>query len=60
MNKPISLSRARKQKARANDLLKADRNAVRFGLTKHEKQQDIAQSNRSNILLEQHKIESDK
>ena len=42
MAEPVNLNRYRKQKARAEDKARADRNAVAFGRTKAEK--DLARA----------------
>ncbi len=53
--KPISLSKARKEKARAEKRARADENAAKFGRTKAEKQAEDAQAGRDAKKLDGHK-----
>ena len=47
MAQPVNLNRFRKEKARAEKKARADRNAVKFGRTKAEKQLDRARADKS-------------
>jgi hypothetical protein len=51
----VSLSRARKDKARAEKRQQADANAARFGRTKAEKARDAAEAARASDRLDQHR-----
>ncbi len=51
----VSLSRARKDKARAEKRQKADANAVKFGRTRNEKARDAAEAERASDRLDQHR-----
>lgn len=53
--KPISLSRARKTRARDMKKRQADANAAKFGRTKAERAADEANAVRSGKLLEAHR-----
>ncbi|MEJ6401926.1 DUF4169 family protein [Yoonia sp. 2307UL14-13] len=53
--KPINLNQARKARAKLQAKAQADENAVRFGRTKAEKQQDAAAIKRAVTRLDQHK-----
>lgn len=44
MSQPINLNKARKARARADTKVRADRNAVKFGRTKAEKERDRAEA----------------
>jgi ribosomal protein L19E len=51
----ININRARKQRARAASVIKAEENRVRFGRTKAEKQADAAERARVDKLLDESK-----
>ncbi|NVK12716.1 MAG: DUF4169 family protein [Rhodobacteraceae bacterium] len=55
MGKPVNLNRYRKEKARAEDKARADRNAVTFGRTKAEKDLDKARNAQDARRLDDHK-----
>ncbi|MEL6682789.1 MAG: DUF4169 family protein [Pseudomonadota bacterium] len=57
--KPINLNKARKARARAKAKAKADENAVRFGLTKADRQLQAAKQKQSNERLSNLKLEDD-
>ena len=56
---PINLIQARKAKTRAEDIAKADQNAVRFGRTKAEKVLDAARDKQASDRLAQLKFEDE-
>ena len=51
----ISLSKARKEKARATRRSQADANAVKFGRSKAERKRDAAETDRTSRALDQAK-----
>jgi hypothetical protein len=55
--KVVSLSSARKAKARAADKAQADANAVRFGRTKAQKAVEDADKAKARDTLDAHKID---
>jgi hypothetical protein len=55
--KVVSLNKARKAKARAEDRKQADANAVKFGRTKAEKARDAAEVEQAETRLDGHKRE---
>ena len=55
MAKPVNLNRYRKQKARAEDKARADRNAAKFGRSKAEKDLDKARKDQDARRLDGHK-----
>lgn len=55
MSKPISLSKARKQRARAEKRQKGDENAAIHGRSKAEKLRDKAATEKLNRHLDQHR-----
>lgn len=57
MTAPINLNKARKARARAEQRARADQNAVKFGRTKAEKQQDKAVAAKHDRDLDGHKRE---
>ncbi|MGB0660264.1 MAG: DUF4169 family protein [Mangrovicoccus sp.] len=59
-DKPISLSKFRKARARSDARAKADANAVKFGRTKAEKAQEKAETETAKRQLEAHKREDDR
>ena len=56
MAEPVNLNRFRKQKTREDGKTRADRNAVRFGRSKAEKDQELAQAARAKRDLDGHEI----
>jgi hypothetical protein len=50
--KVVSLNKARKAKARAEDRAQADANAVKFGRTKAEKARDAAEAVQAAVRLD--------
>ena len=56
---PITLNRARKDRARKAARKTADENAVRFGRTKEERAADKARKERANPSLDGHKTRDD-
>ena len=59
MAKIINLNRARKEKARAAQRVRADTNAVKFGRTKAEKRLEAMKSEVANRHLDGAKVEDD-
>jgi len=57
MVEPVNLNRFRKQKARAADKVRAERNAVQFGRPKPEKDADKAQTDKARHDLDGHELE---
>lgn len=57
MSKPVNLNRYRKEKARAEDKARADRNAVAFGRTKAEKEQNKRQQDKLKRNLDNHELD---
>jgi hypothetical protein len=57
MPDPINLNQFRKQKAKADKKREADRNAVKFGRTKAEKDLDKARASKASRTLDGHKAE---
>ncbi|MGZ9810544.1 DUF4169 family protein [Pseudoroseicyclus sp. H15] len=57
MSQPVSLSKARKAKAKADKRRQADENAVKFGRTKAERLADEARSAKEAARLDGHKRE---
>ena len=57
-DRPINLNRARKARARAAAKAQADENAVRFGLTKGERQAGKASAATLRARLEAHRRET--
>ena len=57
MAKPVNLNRFRKEKARAEKKARADRNAVKFGRTKDQKDLDKAAKRITKDRLDGHKID---
>lgn len=55
MEKPVNLNRYRKEKARAENKARADRNALTFGRTKAEKDLDKARNAQEVKRLDEHK-----
>jgi len=56
MTDPISLNRARKIRAKAEKITKANENAARYGRTKAERILQAAQSDKAAKKLDQHFI----
>ena len=54
-DRPINLTRARKDRARADKRAKADANAVKFGRTKAEKDAEAREAERAVTHLDAHK-----
>jgi hypothetical protein len=54
MPEPVNLNRFRKQKARADDKARADRNAVSHGRSKAEKDLDRARTDKAKRDLDGH------
>lgn len=54
MAKPVNLNRYRKTKARAENKVRADTNAVKFGRNKAEKTLDEARSDKARRDLDGH------
>lgn len=52
MSTPINLNKARKARARSEKKARADANAVRFGLTKAEKERAKAETDRAKRELD--------
>jgi hypothetical protein len=59
MEKPVNLNRYRKDKARADKKARADRNAVKFGRTKAQKDAEKAETARVAQLFDGHKQDRD-
>ena len=57
MSNVTNLNQFRKQKAKANKKREADRNAVKFGRTKAEKELDKARESKAARDLDGHKAE---
>ena len=57
MDKPINLSRFRKEKARADKRVQGDANAAKFGRTKAQKDADALNRERAEKTLDRHKRE---
>ena len=57
MSTPINLNKARKARAKADKVARADRNAVAFGRTKAEKEAAKAQERLVSRKLDGHKRE---
>ncbi|MCI5094918.1 MAG: DUF4169 family protein [Rhodobacteraceae bacterium] len=57
MSNVTNLNQFRKQKAKANKKREADRNAVKFGRTKAEKDLDKARASKAARTLDGHKAE---
>ncbi len=55
MADPVNLNRFRKERARAEKRAQADANAVKFGLTRAEREADKARAEKSARALDQHK-----
>ncbi len=58
-DKPISLSKVRKARARATAKQTADANAAKFGRTKLQKSQDVADAEKLQSKLDQTRRETD-
>lgn len=56
-NRPISLSKFRKEKQRRDARAQADANAVKFGRSKAERTKDAEDTRKRNALLDGHRIE---
>ena len=54
-DRPVSLNRVRKAKARAAEKVRADQNAVKFGRTKDQKTLEQARANKTARDLDSHK-----
>jgi len=54
MGKPVNLNRYRKDKARADQKVRADQNAVKFGRSKAEKDLDRARAEKAARDLDGH------
>jgi len=52
---PVNLNRFRKDKARARDKARADENAVKFGLSKAQKELEKARADKATRDLDQRK-----
>jgi hypothetical protein len=57
MSKPVNQNKFRKIKARVDERTRADTNAVKFGLTKAEKNRQALMSKNAMRLLDGHKSE---
>ena len=57
MSTPINLNKARKARARAKARAQADENAVKFGRTKAQKQQDRAVLDKDTARLDGKKLD---
>lgn len=57
MGKPVSLNRYRKEKARAENKARANRNAAAFGRSKAEKQLDKARTDKARRDLDNHELD---
>jgi uncharacterized protein DUF4169 len=57
MAEPVNLNRFRKQKARAVDKVRADRNSVQFGRPKSEKDTEKAQADKDRRDLDGHELD---
>lgn len=57
MGKPVSLSRYRKDKARAEKKARADANAVKFGRTKAERDAEKAREDKALRDIDGHKLD---
>lgn len=55
MSQPVNLNKYRKQKTRAEDKLRADRNAVKFGRTKAERQKTDSERDKALRDLDAHR-----
>ncbi len=55
MAEPVNLNRFKKQKARADKLVRADQNAVKFGRTKVEKTADQTTADKAKRHVDDHK-----
>lgn len=60
MSQPVNLNKFRKAKARVDKVAQADTNAVKFGRTKGEKQQQAQAIDISARLLDGHKRDAPK
>lgn len=58
MVEPVNLNRFRKQKARADEKARADTNAVKFGLTKAQKQLNNQTQSKAKKDLDGHETEA--
>ena len=54
---PVNLNKFRKQKARAERRVKAQRNVVQFGQSKAQKKQDKSENAKAKHALDRHEIE---
>lgn len=57
MSDPVNLNKIRKAKARGDKQTRADANAIKFGLTKGEKDQQAQTLAKAKRLLDGHKTE---
>ncbi|GAA6192587.1 DUF4169 family protein [Phaeobacter sp. NW0010-22] len=57
MTQPVNLNRFRKDKARADNKARADKNAVKFGQTKTQKAANKTKLKRARQNLDRHKVE---
>jgi hypothetical protein len=60
MSEPVNLNKFRKAKARVEKQPQADANAVNFGRTKAEKDQQAQTTNNVKRLLDGHKLDTPK
>lgn len=58
MSTPINLNKVRKDRARADAKVRADRNAVSYGRTKAEKEETKARAAKASRDLDGHKRET--
>ncbi|NVO55161.1 DUF4169 family protein [Rhodobacteraceae bacterium B1Z28] len=57
MGKPVNLNRFRKEKARANEKVRADQNAIKFGRTKAEKEVSKLRQDKQQRDLDSHELD---
>jgi hypothetical protein len=57
VNEPVNLNKFRKAKARVDKQARTDTNAMKFGLTKAEKNQQALLSDNATRLLDGHKLD---
>ncbi|WP_170381215.1 DUF4169 family protein [Ruegeria atlantica] len=57
MGKPVNLNRYRKEKARAQKKARADQNAVKFGRSKAEKNENRLEQEKQRRELDNHELD---
>jgi len=57
MTKPVNLNRVRKERSRVKKRAEANENAVKYGLTKDQKEIEAARAEKARRALDAHKLE---